>query len=450
MRHIFFALVLSFAAAGCAPDSGSSSSTRGRVQNINRELTVESVSGMGVSAQLVSLGAIFLEAQLAPPTSAVAALQASDLTTAGPLAYVAYSAFDTGGEKKAGGIDVAAPVLCDNLLTLTHTEYCLGLNATFGIADHDIFSLQVSGSNLYAVGASQDETYLPDFARLLKISLSALVPTAITNTVVLPSYAGTGVLVSGANIYTTSGTSTTPAQMGGLSVVNASTLTKTSTTAIYDARAVSADPANANRIYVINGKTDASNASSVREYDISTGTPSLLRTIAVGGNTIPESKSGILVGNQLLIASLGDGGFKVLCKSSGATLATQAAVTVSGIPAAKTVTNSVAAIPGYLFAANGEAGVYVYKFTKTNLLSSNYCNGVTLSLVGRLRLDSDNSDLTYLNAELSANAIKSATILNVLNVISARFLYVASGNKGISLLNVSDVSLLSGGVDDFP
>lgn len=201
---------------------------------------------------------------------------------------------------------------------------------------------------------------------------------------------------------------------------------------------------------ILLGKVDNSNLGALVEFNTN-GSGNALRTINSGGNSIAESKSSVQVGNTLLLASMGEQGFKVMCKSTGATLLTMNAVTVSGIASSKTVTNSVIAIPGYIFAANGEAGIYVYKFVKSSILNSNYCQGVTATLVGRLALDSDNSDSTYVNAELSANALYYVPILNVANVITSKLVVVASGNKGISLINVSALNLLGNGsdVDDF-
>ena len=135
------------------------------------------------------------------------------------------------------------------------------------------------------------------------------------------------------------------------------------------------------------------------------------------------------------------------CKGTGASLAVVPAPVVSGIATNLTVTNSVTALPGYILAANGEAGVYVYTFQKSSILNPTYCTGVTLTLLGRLSLAGSSS---YVNGELSANSVKYVPLIDVLGLISAKLVVIASGNKGVSLLNFSSLTL-NGllDVDDF-
>lgn len=438
--------------AACADGSGgaSSASSYGRNVPIHRQLKLDTmgVSSASVSAQLINIGVIYLESQLAPPTVSGGAIQANDVSMRGVDGYISYS--NGGTDNKFGAIEHIKGYNCDNPLTLGHVEYCMTANSIMSTPSVEIFSTYSDGTNLYAVGSTASEDALPYFGRLLKISLDGLKdPGTILLNKTLPSYAGTGVAAQGTRVYVTSGTSTNSTLKGGLSILNATDLSTIVTQPIYDARAVGVDPTNSARVF-ISRALDGANPSALQEYN-SDGTGTALRTINMTGNTIAESKSGMMVGNSLILASMGDQGFRVLCKATGATLATVGTVTVSGIPASRTVTNSVAAAPGYIFAANGEAGVYVYKFKKTNVLTSGYCNsGVTLTFLGRLALDSDNSDTTYVNGELSANSIRYTTLVNALGVITAKLLFVASGNKGVSLINISDISILSADVDDFP
>lgn len=457
--NIFCLFIFCFFLTACG---GSGSVDNNRLKQLHIPVQVESLtSGPTISsagrpeAQLqVTLGNIWLESQMAPPTSTV---QASDVAINGVNGYIAYNTFDTNSLNpvKAGAIDHVIPYNCDSLATLTHVDFCLSLQKSLAIPGYDVFSVYANSSTIYAGASTLDETYLPNFARVLKIPLDgASRPSTITDAVVLPSYATTGVTEIGSKLYATTGTSTTIANMGGLSTIDTATLSVTSSINIFDARSVASDPSSTSNVYVLRANNAAAASSSAVEKYSTAATPSLQTSTTVNGNTISESKSTLLVGNQLVIATTGDGGFKILCKATpaAAPLITVAAVgAIGSISAARTVTNSVAVTPGYLFAANGEAGVYAYQFQKTvGNLTSNYCNGIQLTTIGRLKLDSDNNDGTYVMGELSANSLRSAVIVNVLNVITNRFIYVASGNKGISLLNLSELTLLSRPVDDFP
>lgn len=334
---------------------------------------------------------------------------------------------------------------CNSILT-SYTDYCLSIGGFLSFPDANIFSTASDGINLYAVGTTTNASSDPYYGRLYKVALSGSgAPTAVSATATLPSYAGTGVAISGANALVTYGTSTNVAMMGGLASFNLSTLAQVNNQTLFDARDVMVDPANSARAFVVTGATSVSSLGKTIEYS-SDASGSAIRSITSGGNAIAESRSTILVGNQLMISTAGDAGFSVMCKATGAILATKGAPVVAGIASTNTVTNGVAAVPGYLLVANGEAGVYVYQFSKTNLLSSNLCNGVSLTLLGRLSLAASG---TYVNAELSANSIHAVNVLSILNVVTSRLLVIASGNKGISLLNVTDISLPLGGVDDF-
>ena len=406
------------------------------------------------------IGNIYLDYQLGPQTVAGKQLQASDVYVNGQNIYVSYSSFDTGGVvSKIGAVELVKPYACDSPTTPSLIDYCLQSAGVLAFPATDIFASYADGTNLYAVGSTSDESQLPYFGRLYKVSLdSGKAPAAVTATQILNSYAGTGVVGNGTNLLVTYGTSSTNSQLtGGVGAFSLSTLAAGASQSLYDARYVAIDPSSTTSAYVIrgpiSGATTGANQSTVFKYatDANSAPPATASgTIPVAGNTIAESKSTVVVGNKLLLASTGDGGFKVICKATGATLASKAAPTITGIPTTKTVTNSLAAIPGYLFVANGEAGVQVYKFKKTSTLQSDYCAaGVTLTSVGRLALDSDNSDATYINAELSANGVKALTILNALNIVTSRLLVVASGNKGLSLLDVSGLTIALDDIDDF-
>lgn len=436
----------------CAP--GTPNAT-GRVLNFHEKLIIvpPETSSSSVSAQaIISIGSLFLESQLAPVTVANTQLQASDLSINGADVYVSYNAVDGSTAVKKGAIEHVRPYICDNPLTLA-LEFCLSPLGTLDIPTADIFASYTDGTNVYAVGSTLDETYAPHYGRLYKIGLNTSTkdPSSIAATAILPSYAGTDVVVRGSKVIATSGT--TPSalttngmpEIGGLSYFNLADLSYIKTFPLYDARAVSFNAADST-VYVSRAKVDASNASAVIKYNAdgsgSAGTPAV-----IGGNTVPESKSDLVVGSNLILATSGDGGFRVICKDTNAVITSVPAVTVTGIPALRTVTNSIAAVPGYIFTANGEGGVHVYSFQR-RFLGASLCGGVNIGYVGRLSLG---ASATYVNAELSANSVHTMTVTNLLglNLISTRFLIVASGNKGVSMINLSAITLDLLSIDDF-
>lgn len=449
------ASLLAILSTACS--DGDNNANLGRVRNFHEELKIipPDTNSLGVSTQAaVSIGSLFLESQIAPQTVEGTQLQASDLNFNGTDGYISYNAVDNGSNPiKKGAIEHFHPAICDNPFTLG-IEFCLVPRKTLQIPNTEIFSSFSDGSNLYAVGSTLDESAAPHFGRLYKIGLDASKdPTLISATAIVPSYAGTGVIVRGTRVITTSGMRTSSVTEngmptgGGLSFYNTN-LDYLTTFPLYDARAVSFNAAESS-VYVTRAQGGGPTASSIVKVNADgSGSPTTVATI--NGNTTPESKSDLAVGNTLIIASTGEGGFAVLCKATGALLRTVPAVTVAGIPAAKTVTNSVAAVPGHIFAANGEGGVHVYSFQKINpLLSTCATNNIKVTLLGRLSLGASSS---YVNAELSANSVKAMTVTNLLGLglITTRFIMVASGNKGVSMINASAITVSLGlDIDDF-
>lgn len=433
-------LVLALVLTGCA---GGGANDETRVTDWHQQLKIVDPSGNSLSAAAVNVGPIYLEASIAGLTVGGTSMQASDVFMKDMNGYISYSTRDSATQViKSGAIERVTAYACDNPFTIDRVEYCMKLGGVLSIPQADIFSSTVEGGNLYAVGSTLDESSSPNFGRLYRIPLDASGnPTSIGKTVVLPSYAGTSVKVAGQRLFATSGTSLDPSRVGGLSIFNLADLSAIKFQSLYDARSVSVHSGQA---FVVTGKRDAGTPAGVVEYNAD-GSGSALRTISVGGNTIAESKSSVQVGNQLLLTSLGDQGFKVSCKATGATLAAIPAVTVPGLTTGNTVTNSVAAVPGYIFAANGEAGVYVYTFKKAVPLSGNYCDGVIVTLLGRLSLN----DSTYVPGELSANAVYYVPSYNLLNILVSKMVMIAAGNGGVTLLNVTNLNLFSTDVDDF-
>ncbi|HLE32887.1 MAG TPA: hypothetical protein VJB38_09785, partial [Bacteroidota bacterium] len=97
--------------------------------------------------------------------------------------------------------------------------------------------------------------------------------------------------------------------------------------------------------------------ATLRTYDASTN--GLLNSYFVGGADIPDSKSMVKVVLDRAFVAAGDGGVRVFSFTSGTVIDSLARVTVTGIDPDLTVTNAVSVSKDFLFAANGEAGVYV-------------------------------------------------------------------------------------------
>lgn len=445
MKLIYLIALALLSACGAGPaNEASVDGLHVPLQFVDGGVGAESID---VTAQSINVGTIYLEQQYAPPTVSGYVTQASGVDVKGSNIYISYSYRDTTGTVRAGAVQRMSPLACDSILT-AYTDYCLSQGLTLTFPNANIFATATDGTNLYAVGSTTDASADPYYGRLYKVSLNASGdPTAITATKALPSYVGTSVALNGSYVLATYGTSTSSSMMGGFGTFNLSTLATVNSQQIYDARWIAVDPSSSSTAFVVTGATNSSTPGKTLKVNAdASGTT--LATLATGGNNIAESRSTTIVGNSLVISTAGDQGFSIMCKSTGAVLAQKGAPVLANVPAATSVSNGIAAVPGYLFVANGEAGVYVYTFNKSSALNSNYCQGVTLTLVGRLALAADPSGNTYVNAELSANSIKAVTLVNALNVVTNRLLVIASGNKGISLLNVTSLSLPTTAVDD--
>ena len=97
--------------------------------------------------------------------------------------------------------------------------------------------------------------------------------------------------------------------------------------------------------------------------------------------------------------------------------------TVSGVPAAQSVTNAASAAGALLFTANGEAGVRVYRVLGKK--NNNKCELVELPLLGSLNF----------GAHLSANDVT--------------YLYVATGLGGLEIIRVDGVTSEKDDSDEF-
>ena len=171
--------------------------------------------------------------------------------------------------------------------------------------------------------------------------------TTNTRRVGVSSYVATDIKVSGGKIWVTSGSG--GPGTGGLTILDASSFSQITEDLFLDARSVDIEGSTA---FVLQG-----GPATLKTYNTSTNTN--IASYPVGGANIPESKSVVEVVLDRAFVAAGDEGVKVFSTSSNLVIDELPAVTVSGLSSDLTVTNAVSISKEYLFAANGEAGVYV-------------------------------------------------------------------------------------------
>lgn len=326
-----------------------------------------------------------LIATVDPPSVGSTTLQANSFWLDSNVAYVAYN---NAGLPIVGAIDV---------IDLT-TPAVPRLISEHSFATQKVNGLAVSQGTLYYTGSSSDL----GGAILGKIAVSSNGALgAATPAVKLPSYAGTGIAAFGSAYYATSG------DTGGLSSFDPS-LTVSAGAMIADARGVAVSP-DGKTVGVVSGQPGA-----VSLFDASGAATA---SYQLGGASIPESKSTIEMGSRSIVASLGDGGFAVVCAQNGAIMAKQPAVTIDGMPSASTVTNAVTAGGGLVFAADGVAGVYAYQLTEGALIPGTNCTSDTLTELGSLDLGNFSANMVYFRNG---------------------YLFVADGLGGFRLLSVQN------------
>jgi hypothetical protein len=330
-----------------------------------------------------------------PPTVGAFTVQANKVLVNGLTTYIGYN---YGGEPYAGAIDT---------LDLSNLS-ALSLKSSLKLTDTDVNGLALQGSNLYAVGGSSST----GGGILKRIALNGVLPTGTVSDVALPSFAGTDVVTNATTIYATSG------DVGGaLSVFNLSTMALTKSTPILDPRSVAL---SGGLPLVLSGQPGRVNTMTAAG-DIS-------GTYSLGGAATTESKSNLYVGSKWSIATLGEGGFKIFCNANGSVVATVPQVTVTGVPAAKTVTNAVTSSGGVIYTANGEGGVYVYYVRSSGLATS--CGTATVTPMGSMNVGGTN---------ISANGVY-ASGLNV---------FVADGLGGLRVMTtVITTNVLLGSLTD--
>ena len=358
-------VLLAISACGSAQEAGLNSGDP-------RVVWSDTPVAMGLLGNNVSLS-LTLAATILPPTVSGTTLDADDVFVSGLNTYVSYN---IPGATHMGGIDqinMTVPLL--PVRTASTTFNTSTINGVY-----------VNGSTVYSVGATTGSTPTGYPAVLYTQTVGHGSFSTVASTAGLQNtYAGTAVTLWNNYLFALSGST------GGLTLLDPNTLSQISYTAISDARAASFYGTTSD-LFVVAGGGNV--------YDInSSGT--IVHTISLTGNTIPESKSTIQVGKTMVLVSLGDGGAAVVCQADQKTLATIAAPVINGISSTLTVTNAVSAGPGLLFAADGQAGVYVYSMTYGSSTTSS-CNSVSLSLLGNISVGSNYSanNVKYVNGNL--------------------------------------------------
>lgn len=380
LLHVLGLSALLTALTGCGSGTGAGSQAdHPRINTQSAELPLmDPVSQKDSSTLALQLE---LVASVSPPVSEGVTLQATGMHFSGTTAYLSYN---VAGATQKGGLD--------QIDVKSSTKPVLQSETIF--TDIDANAVTVSGKDIFVAGA-QDGVG----AVVLKTTLDSKGLLTSTKTVrTVPSFAGTGVYASSSKLYVTSGNT------GGVSLFDLATFTLGSTVSLSDARDV-APAASGSNIYVFQGTPGRIQAL--------TSSGGAISSISTGGAATPESKSTISLGKTTSIVSLGEAGMKVVCNSTGATLASLPAVSVQGLTADRTVTNAAVASKGMLFTANGEAGVFVYSFKQ----NTGTCKGVTLDLLGSISF----------GKAISANNL----------YYNSDYLFVASGLGGFKILHIT-------------
>src|SRR3990172_8959386 len=348
------ALVLFFSLSGCSKDNPVDSHTLdltdGRIiidnddGRLNGEMDYSDTSEVTVdtttapSPMLAKRGQtaaikLKLRATRNPPTYLGQTLQATHVVLDGNYAYVSYN---TQGNTYLGAADVF-DISTPNNPKLISTATFVGT---------DVSAIFYSSGKVFLAEATED-TLFSYPAVIEEITLVANKLSLTTRRKGVSSYVATDIKVSGGKGWVTSG-SGGPAT-GGLTILDATDLNLITEDLFLDARSVDV---SGGTVTVMQGT-----GATLRTYDASTN--GLLNSYFVGGADIPDSKSMVKVVLDRAFVAAGDGGVRVFSFTSGTVIDSLARVTVTGIDPDLTVTNAVSVSKDFLFAANGEAGVYV-------------------------------------------------------------------------------------------
>lgn len=331
-----------------------------------------------------------LVGELDAPIVSETQTKAASIFLRGSHAYVAYNV--EGGVQR-GASDIIS----------VGNETKPELRSRLLFKDRDVNAITSRGRWIFLTGARQDgEPYLTrDRRRGNRFS-------GEFETLTLPSLAGNSLAIDNKRVFVSTGD-----VGGGVFVFDFKSLDGIAKYAIEDARSVRSNGGNNGNLQILAGQPARIFNLDKRRLDEE---PELLIEIE-DTLTIPESKARVVAGGIYVMASLGDGGFGVICRKTGELLTRidQVDLTGSGVPLDNTVTNSIAIYKNLIFTANGEAGVRAYQIETGGKISGSRCRSISLSSFGRLSLGGDLSanDLSYKNNHLFVATSDGLKIIRV-------------------------------------
>ncbi len=325
---------------------------------------------------------LVLRAEVDPPELSGQTIQATHVVLDNGYAYVTYN---VQGPVYRGGVDV---------FDVRNTERPeLISQALFD--DADVSAVDHEDGMLYLATATGD----PGFASpavLEEIMLEDGRLTTFTRRVDLPSYAATGVRAVDDQVLVTSG----DGEDGGLTILGRNTLDPEFVVNFRDARDVA----------VYGSLAIGMKGTPAELYVVDRRHGQLLRSFAPGGANIRESKSTIRIFRNFVLMAAGDEGTKIVSMEDGRVAASLPAPIVDGIPAYFTVTNAVTEHKGYVFMANGGAGLHVARITVSD------DGDATLQMIGQVEFP-DGPSVNFVAAKKNV-------------------LFLASGEGGLKILEI--------------
>lgn len=308
----------------------------GSVTTKDDPVDVQPASAANAAAVVPDFGyTLTLVAEVAPPSLAGEALQATDIAFAGGgFAVVSYN---MAGAVQQGGVDV---FVLDADKTPT-----LASRATFD--DTDVNAVGAFGGRVYLATATMDESFgTPAVLETLTVDASGVLSLADHVRVGLSSYAATSVASDGARVFATSGNT------GGVHAFDPGTDALSGAAELDDARWVAA-PGDGT-VVVVQGTPGRLAVLSATDL-------APLAEHAFDGAQIAESKSTVAVAGGKAFIAAGPGGTIVMDLATGDVIATIPVPTGTPFAQSEVVTNAVSVDGDLVFISNGAAGVYLAK-----------------------------------------------------------------------------------------
>lgn len=322
-----------------------------------------------------------LVAEVEPPTIDGVRLEATHVTLSGSKAYVSYARV---GSPAIGAVDVFSISNASKPRLIASARF----------RDADVFTLAASGSTLYFGEGTSDRSF-PTPAVVERMALAGDRMSHSTARASVPSYAATGVAVSGGRVFVASGD-----RGGGLHALGRNTLELVWSDPFDDARAVDAS----NRwLVAVQGDPGV-----LRVYDPKS--LELRSEIRVGGLEVAGAKATVQLEGHHAFVSLGRRGTAVVNLEREEVVARLPRPKMDGVPGANSVTNAVTAVGDIVLHANGGAGVWV------SLSNHRGFSQPELRLLGRIEFGSG----------VSANYVAA----------KGRTLVVAGGRAGLKIVKI--------------